>query len=273
MCEFCMQHGEGRKWYLNARNYSQELLHEKEAGIRHFLANSHGEFIRGSRWIDRIAALPFIGKLILNSRMFRETLQAGVFGQVLPIEDVRRVFGFVRSVSLFPCICRQMSYNRSEEMYCFGVSMSSFEEDFLSKAPDVSGAFRKMDKQEALSLMEKMEGEGCYHSVWTMPTPFIGTICNCNGRDCISVRQRVAYGIRSFFKAEYVGQILPDSCKGCRECMKLCNFGAIKYSASLGTCSIQPFLCFGCGICRHACPSGAIRLEDRRKFRALEGCW
>jgi hypothetical protein len=26
MCEFCHQHGDGKKWYLKAENYSAELL-------------------------------------------------------------------------------------------------------------------------------------------------------------------------------------------------------------------------------------------------------
>ncbi len=28
MCEFCTQHGEGKKWYLQMENYSQELLEQ-----------------------------------------------------------------------------------------------------------------------------------------------------------------------------------------------------------------------------------------------------
>ena len=27
MCEFCTEHGEGKKWYLQMKNYSEELLH------------------------------------------------------------------------------------------------------------------------------------------------------------------------------------------------------------------------------------------------------
>src|SRR4030042_4554897 len=27
MCEFCTQHGEGKQWYLQMKNYSNELLH------------------------------------------------------------------------------------------------------------------------------------------------------------------------------------------------------------------------------------------------------
>ena len=35
MCEFCTQHGEGRKWYLRMENYSQELL--EQDGRREFM--------------------------------------------------------------------------------------------------------------------------------------------------------------------------------------------------------------------------------------------
>ena len=28
MCEFCTEHGEGKKWYLQMKNYSDALLHE-----------------------------------------------------------------------------------------------------------------------------------------------------------------------------------------------------------------------------------------------------
>ena len=29
MCQFCTEHGEGKKWYLLMENYSKELLHEE----------------------------------------------------------------------------------------------------------------------------------------------------------------------------------------------------------------------------------------------------
>lgn len=29
MCEFCTQHGEGKIWYLQMKNYAQELLSEE----------------------------------------------------------------------------------------------------------------------------------------------------------------------------------------------------------------------------------------------------
>ena len=26
MCDFCVQHGEGKKWYVQAKNYAEDLL-------------------------------------------------------------------------------------------------------------------------------------------------------------------------------------------------------------------------------------------------------
>ena len=39
MCQFCHQHGEGKKWYLEARNYSEELLSDitRRRYILHFI--------------------------------------------------------------------------------------------------------------------------------------------------------------------------------------------------------------------------------------------
>ena len=30
MCEFCVKHGDGKKWYLAMENYSRELLHQQK---------------------------------------------------------------------------------------------------------------------------------------------------------------------------------------------------------------------------------------------------
>jgi len=45
--------------------------------------------------------------------------------------------------------------------------------------------------------------------------------------------------------------------------MRLCQFGAITYSASMGKAVVDERWCYGCGICRAACAKNAIRLKDR----------
>jgi hypothetical protein len=49
MCEFCAEHSEGRKWYLEMKNYSSELLNAKLTGRELALAGT--ETRRG--WVER----------------------------------------------------------------------------------------------------------------------------------------------------------------------------------------------------------------------------
>src|SRR3972149_445229 len=95
MCQFCHRHGEGKKWYLQAKNYSQDLLSDLRR--RRFTQGA----IRGS----------------ITRRMKKVH-----FGQVLPLEDVEAIFGFVNSIVRVPCICRHATLGR-EARYCYGVSM------------------------------------------------------------------------------------------------------------------------------------------------------
>jgi hypothetical protein len=41
MCEFCIKHGEGKKWYLEAQNYSDDLLSDirRRKMIEQFFSN------------------------------------------------------------------------------------------------------------------------------------------------------------------------------------------------------------------------------------------
>lgn len=44
MCEFCHKHGEGKKWYLQAKNYSEDLLSDlkRREFLSGFGASSEG---------------------------------------------------------------------------------------------------------------------------------------------------------------------------------------------------------------------------------------
>ena len=40
MCEFCTEHGEGKKWYLQMKNYADELLHEELSSAQKDIAGA-----------------------------------------------------------------------------------------------------------------------------------------------------------------------------------------------------------------------------------------
>jgi len=51
-----------------------------------------------------------------------------------------------------------------------------------------------------------------------------------------------------------------EKCTGCGECVKKCQFEAIKLKN--GKAEINPFLCEGCGVCEIICPQKAIKMKS-----------
>jgi heterodisulfide reductase subunit A-like polyferredoxin len=130
-----------------------------------------------------------------------------------------------------------------------------------------------LSKEAALELMRGHEREGLCHTVWTFMTPFIGGICNCDRADCMAMRATVGHSLSVMFRAEYVAEASPDLCTGCRACTRICQFGAIGFSAARKKVEIDPKRCFGCGACRSACAQAAITLKDRRSVEAAKNLW
>jgi ferredoxin len=89
-----------------------------------------------------------------------------------------------------------------------------------------------LSKEEALAAFREHEREGLCHTVWTFVAPFIGGICNCDRSDCMAMKATVTHQFPVMFRAEYVAAVSPGLCNGCRQCMRVCQFGAIGYSAA-----------------------------------------
>ena len=281
MCEFCLKHGEGQKWYLQAKNYSDDLLSDlrRRRFMERFLTDPEMLKKNAAR-LDRLDRAPrflrrLIGKLI-SARMKRLH-----YGQVLPIEDVERIFEMVSSVVRVACICRQATLGQ-EQRYCYGVVLRPDGGHYRDVIDTVDQSYRhgpdashteELTKEQALAALRDHEREGLCHTVWTFGTPFIAGICNCDRSDCLAMRSTVTHAVPVMFRAEYVGAIDPDACSGCRQCMRLCQFGAITYSAARGKADIDPRRCYGCGICRAACPQNAIHLAPRATVPLAANLW
>jgi Pyruvate/2-oxoacid:ferredoxin oxidoreductase delta subunit len=200
---------------------------------------------------------------------------------VVPIEDLERILGFVNTVVRLPCICRKITLGK-EKRYCYGVSISpgggelfriidSLDKSYV-KGPDISG-FENLSKEEAFQALREHELEGFCHTVWTIRTPFIGGFCNCGCSDCVAMKTTVTHGLPVMFRAGYVAQVDPERCSGCRQCMKVCQFGAISYSAAQMKSVVDARHCYGCGICRAACSVEAVSLLDRAALPAVANLW
>jgi ferredoxin len=281
MCEFCLKHGEGKKWYLQAKNYSDDLL--SDIRRRKFIENFFTDTESLKKSVGRLEELQNAPSLIRSvvSRLISGKIKKVHYGQVVPIEDIEQIFGFVNSIVRVACICRHITLG-SEKRYCYGVSLApdgggfneilrGLDDSFLN-GPDTD-AFETLTKDQAISAFRDHEREGLCHSVWTFHAPFIGGMCNCDRSDCLAMRCTVTEGFPVMYRAEYVAGVDPDSCNGCRQCMRVCQFGAIAYSAANKKAVIDPKRCYGCGICRSVCAKDAISLEPRSKVPAAATLW
>ena len=281
MCEFCTKHGEGEKWYLQAKNYSDDLL--SDVRRRRFLEEFVSEpdaLARDARHMDRLEKAPAFIKGMIR-RIVTRRMKKVHFGQVVPIEEINQIFGFVNSIVRMACVCRHTTLGK-EKRYCYGISLAPdggmFSEilrgvgaSFFS-GPDGAG-LETLTRDEAVSAFRAHEQEGLCHSVWTFHTPFICGICNCDRSDCLAMRSTVTHALPVMFRGEYVAEVAPDECAGCRECMRVCQFGAITYSPSSKKTVIDQRWCYGCGVCRSVCKKNAIRLEERAKVPVAANLW
>jgi Pyruvate/2-oxoacid:ferredoxin oxidoreductase delta subunit len=281
MCEFCVKHGEGEKWYLQAKNYSDDLLSDihRRRYIEEFISDTDG-LVRANKRLEMFGKAPPLIRSIVG-RVVTRKMKKTHFGQVVPIEEIEEIFGFVNSIVRIACVCRQVTLGK-EKRYCYAVSLGSdggglaeimrgVDKSFIN-GPDAAEN-ELLTRDEAVAAIREHEQEGLCHSVWTFQTPFIAAICNCDRSDCLAMRATVTHALPVMFRAEYVAEVSREACAGCRSCLSVCQFGAITYSASNRKAVIDQRWCYGCGVCRSVCKTKAIRLEERTKVPVAAKLW
>src|SRR4030065_2042784 len=98
MCEFCHKHGEGKKWYLRAENYSEDLLSDlrRRRFIEEFVSEPEGlrEDMEKIEKLDRAPA--FVRRA--GGRGVSNRQKRIHYGRVGPSEELERLLGFVKSI-------------------------------------------------------------------------------------------------------------------------------------------------------------------------------
>ena len=158
-----------------------------------------------------------------------------------------------------------MLADSKDARYCYGVAMGP-------NGGKVADLFNGLDASFVHGPDTSSLEELC-HTIWTFGTPFIGGICNCDRADCLAMQATVARNVQIMFRAEYVAQVDPDLCTGCRACMQVCQFGAIGFSIANTKAVIDHRACYGCGVCRAVCPQEAVTLVDRARVPAAADLW
>ncbi len=287
MCQWCMKHGAGGKWYLNARNYSNELAEEMqmEAYLTEQWMNFEQVYIRKMMGISSIGLgyklkMPIVGRLlrwqaenmIHSESRHRNPVRAdGHFGQVIPLEEAKTIMLNLAAEPIIQnyCMCRWMQKG-CKDVCCinFGALSGVIEKlpRFIPKDTKV-----RLGREEAVAALEEQNRKGRVSTVWFQPVPYINAICSCEVPQCGGLRLRNDFGIYTVYKAEYVAEVNPDLCQGCMRCVARCQFGAIHYNATIKRVIIDQNKCFGCGLCRDTCNFDALGLIPRDDIPGLKG--
>ncbi len=261
MCEFCLKHGEGRKWYLDVRNYSADLVRNSKRfrDVFQGLALESMPHSRAMTWLRNVLRVPVLGRPV--SWMVTRRMKRDHFGQVLTLEDVRRVFELVDAIYSFPCVCRRYLVGGDDERYCFG--LGTYLHEVLDTMPGAAEPGPTLTVEEAYARAKAFDEKGLVHTIWTADTPFIVGICSCRPGECLGLDLNNRLRTQSMFRGEHLFSIPDDACVGCRKCMETCYFDAIVYDETTRKCSIRAEACYGCGLCRAACPVDAPTLQSR----------
>lgn len=268
MCEFCTKHGDGKVWFKNAANYARDLMSDlaRRDYIKGFFTSTIEE---GIVTIGRLETL-YQKKKRLPERLVRQMVDRAKeehFGQVVTMEDIREIVGKAATVVRLPCACRWASLKK-ENRCCYSVSYTpdawydDMDMGYFGLAQDQG--LESVSREDAVSQMEALEKEGAVHTIWTMKTPFIGAICNCQPVECLGLRT-LSLEVETMFRGEQMAAVDEEKCIGCGNCEEACHFRAISSKEVSGAhrAAISPQLCFGCGLCRNSCPEEAIAMETR----------
>ena len=262
MCELCLQHGEGKKWYEVMKNYSLELYaqNKREQYAQEFLASSQTTMLPR---IEKMAQMK--KKKVPLYHPYHKIgtwyMKKNHFGQVIPLEDAYKVLELAQSITRIPCVCRSAIKGVKNARYCFALGMDPFK--IFNGFPELKESLEVLTLEQAKALVTQFDQEGLVHSVWTFKTPFIGALCNCD-QDCMAYKSQISLEVMEvMYKGEYLAEINPEECVGCRNCLKYCQFGAIEYSILAEKCSVNKESCYGCGLCRRGCKKDAITLVSK----------
>ena len=149
MCQFCVQHGDGKRWYRNARNYALDL--ESDLLRRGYVVSFVRDFERTRR-----RALAGLGALRYLPSPIRDRVAEGIsrrrqevhFGQPVPLEQCEQMLALATHITRLPCVCRGAMRRGSDSPSCCIVATVTPHDALLAEcfAPYAGGRPRKASR-------------------------------------------------------------------------------------------------------------------------------
>jgi ferredoxin len=280
MCTFCVKHGDGKRWYLNAEHYAADL--ESDLRRRGYMVGFVRDFERNRKVVKAglgaLRLMPAPLRRPLQHR-FSEAMQEVHFGQPVPLEDCEKILDLATHVTRLPCVCRgAMRTGSDAESCCLVLTVNPhrgvLDDCFAGyRGGPAAEGFEVLTKAKALEYLVAAERRGLAHTAWTFVTPFVAAICNCDlPSGCMAMNLTLKGGVRMMWKGEDVARLDAERCSGCAQCVAKCPFDAL-HAVRKGEVRLDQQACWGCGTCRASCARDALSLVPRGEVPAVAGAW
>ncbi|MFW9792757.1 MAG: 4Fe-4S dicluster domain-containing protein [Candidatus Thorarchaeota archaeon] len=269
MCEYCVHHGSGKRWYQNARNYSKTLAMTEL--VEEFCNSYFARDIKPNS-VDLKNQFKFdsADTFELERKKTDYRYRKFVHHQVVTTDEAVSILKLAslqtgeheRAVVRIPCICRHVVSGADEGLHCYGIA---FTDDYTRRFPKyLGGGHEYLSADNAIHMLEDMVmQEPIVHAITALGVPYLGLLCNCDMKVCQPYLRRVSFGIDSpFHKGHYAATVDTQKCSGCGTCEASCPFKVASLNHDESTATIDSESCFGCGICISRCPEGAISFID-----------
>ena len=200
------------------------------------------------------------GGMFLRTVPVQESIDIG--HNVAAYDDAVAMLKEKDPIVVTDCICRKQKQTvgkgcdkAMEACFMFG-SMGQY---YIDK-----GMGRKVDVNEAISLLKKAQDDGLVTQPATTQNP--AGMCNCCGDCCGVLRSLRNYPRPSeMVYSNHFATVDADLCTGCETCLERCQMDAITLSED-EVAEINLDRCIGCGLCITTCPTDAMQLQSKENL-------
>jgi Fe-S-cluster-containing hydrogenase component 2 len=180
--------------------------------------------------------------------------------EILPLDVVSHMIKDEELIVLSTCYCRiarkeagKACEHDLETCFFFGELALFILE---------SGQGRKIDYDEAMSVLRKCEEQGLVHNISNAKTG-PETLCNCCGCNCAVLNAKKHGRTNVAAPSRYIIAFEPEKCTLHQACLSICPMD--NYTVVDEILVIDYEGCIGCGLCVAACPENALHLEIREE--------
>lgn len=119
---------------------------------------------------------------------------------------------------------------------------------------------RRISPDEAVAILKAENARGHVHHAFFKDVALgrFYAICNCCGCCCGAMAAQ-KNGVEMLASSGYVVANNAELCVGCGNCVKYCQFNALKVRER--TLQVKTARCMGCGACVSKCPKDALALK------------